>query len=75
MNFKKIPSRKRIKVNPILTKHFKFNFWEHSKTASKLYWDFGMQLTSRRCGIFYFKVIDQKKFSLFLMGYSEFIVK
>ena len=73
MKIKKIPSRKRIKVSYKISEKFGFKFYESALTRDKIEKNFGMLQTSKNWGHMYFRVVDQKKFMLFKIAYSEYI--
>lgn len=73
MSFKTISPRKRIKVCYKITEELGFYFWEFGKTKTILSHDYGLRFTSRRNGVLYYQVIDQKKYMLFLIKFGNLI--
>jgi len=73
MRIKKIPKRKRIKVSYTIGERFGLAFFDTWGIRTTIEQKFGMFMTSKNWGSMYFRVVDQQKFMLFKIAYSEFI--
>jgi hypothetical protein len=73
MTIKKISSRNRIKVSYKIVEELGFNYWEPHRARGVLQEGYGLRFTSRRCGVLYFQVVDQKKYMLFVIRFGNFI--
>lgn len=71
----KITSRTRIKVSARILYEFNLNWWDVRGLRACIKQEYDMLLTSKRGGVFYFKVLDEKKFMLFSLMYGGFILK
>jgi hypothetical protein len=71
----KITSKTRIKVSARILEEFNLNWWNISGLRTCIKQEYNMLLTSKRGGVIYFKVLDEKKFMLFSLMYGGFILK
>jgi hypothetical protein len=71
----KFTSKTRIKVSARILDELGLKWWEHWSLRVRLKQDYDMLFTSKRGSIFYFKVLDEKKFLLFSLNYGGFILK
>lgn len=75
---KKITNKTRIKISSVrIHNYLNLNFWDwnHKHKVSKYMYDnFGMRLTSRRIGIYYFNINDKTKYSLFILKHGDLVI-
>ena len=69
----KITKRTRIKVKWDIYKVLNINWWDQRALKSIMINAFGMTWTSKRDFFHYFHPTDEKKLSLFLLKYGDYV--
>ena len=75
---KKITNKTRIKISTIrIHKYLNLYFWswDNKNVVYKYMYDnFGMRLTSRRIGVYYFNITDKTKYTLFVLKHDDLVI-
>jgi hypothetical protein len=73
MKTKKINDRHRIKISWKILDKLNFQYYEVLKYTN-YFKEYGLEMTSRRIARIYFRLVDPKKYTVFILKYSEFIL-
>ena len=71
---KKITEKTRIKVLIRIGKEFGITYWNRSALKKEMELKFGLEFTSKRGAVFYYKPICEHKLMLFAIQYNEYII-
>lgn len=65
--------RKRLKVSSKIANEFGLYSWDSWKLRKIIFEEFRMEYTSKRINVYYFRPLDEYKFSIFCLKYGEYI--
>ena len=71
---KKITEKTRIKVLIRIGKEFGISYWNRSGLKYEMRLKFGLEFTSKRDAVFYYKPTCEHKLMLFAIQYNEYII-